>query len=680
MAKIPRFFAGSRVTPGVVGIQEDPNLQAQLATSGDEGQTAFQAAKQFEVQAQVEEQKQREKDALAEKQYVIQSSLDYQNQVFNKTQELQKQFPDGPGYADALQQEMAGFADAVIAGAPSERAALTLQNKLGNFQLQAIQQANKFELGRVQDAQIARADETLAHLKNQTLVNPENTVGYLDQIDTVTQMLSDSGLDPVKVSSVRRKARSQVFDAALESNVNQGNIDGAVAAILNGDAIEASPQGIIRTLKAKQDQLQEQQLLELVSSGIPLNPGNKEHQAGVDKVFELQTKRALANEASPEDVRKLAVNTVKQYKIMPTVLKEKLVAGITNGGNAEKVRAAQTLIDIYQDPETRPTTDTISDKVFEEAYLISNSVNNGKSIEEATTNARSIVYEPRSDLREIRKEQLADIQKGFFSDVDLSLEGVEDILEDKFGVSDNLEEAVPEFRRAFEESFLRSGDADLAQEMALRQVQREFNVSSVNGGESLLRNPIEKTAKDTSHVEKIATILETIRQSDTTTGTITLPKEEDQPESPITFLSGGKPVDSISTTSDVSTLKIKPDTLTEKEGTYAVVTTNSFGYDEPVISSETGEVVRVESNSNYTTRDEIRQLRATERVRKERKEFEKQIEKTRANLDAADISSDQKEKAVQLSQELAKIRSGKSKIGISHGIAKAVDWVSGLFD
>ena len=360
-----------------------------------------------------------------------------------------------PAAARALRTELRGrLAEAAIRG----RIAIDPEGTL-----EALQPGSG-------DIQVARLD-----VGRQAVLTKSATVAVKDlerarrqgQAELEAQLAADQARAAADLEVA--VSRGEVGYAALDEARETGTLSDAKWASLT-KAVD----------KRAEDALAEQQEIALVGAAIRgevhLDPKSAEHRQAVDRAFNDWLLPSLS-ELEPEQQRAEVVGFVERVGQVPNALRGQLRGQLRAGTSEQKAQAADLIAAIH---ERQPSALLDFDREdLAVAELAQDLRRSGVAADSAIERASDLVYNADEPAREVRRQRLSKEQvREPFEDRFVSERADGPFFED-ISVRDAL---VGDYRRRFAEAYELGGDAEVADRLARRELDRVWGVTRVGAG------------------------------------------------------------------------------------------------------------------------------------------------------------------------------------------------------
>jgi len=235
---------------------------------------------------------------------------------------------------------------------------------------------------------------------------------------------------------------------------------------------------------------------------------NQKQMALVDSYYQEKIEPIIAN-ASPEEKIAAITEFAGQFKVLPTSIRS-MLRTTGKSGTVEQQAFAGDLINRIA--ETTPDAlDSIPDTEQRYSIMIGDSLRNGLSPEEAVQRAKTQVDPFNDKIIKERKSALTNIKKTYNPEsriiniLDQSswwVGGVnrpdletEEVVLEKDGITRKVSlsnQAIADYQDIFDTEYLYTGDEEIAKKSAASIFQRTYGVTSVNGGQKVVRYPPEK--------------------------------------------------------------------------------------------------------------------------------------------------------------------------------------------
>lgn len=495
MAKTPRFFTSPGSAPQLnVGGGMDPALTGSMVTSGVEGQAEQQLASDMDKFIQQDLEKQNNA-------YLRTDLAAFQLQAIQEYETQKKSLADNPqGFSSRFQNWFTQSSKNILESAPSEEARNIMTSRLGGLQAQYLKQGIGEERRALTQHRLLKTDQVANSLINRLATNPEELDIVNSQINNLFDGMAIEGIDANTINATREKAMKQSRIAQAEGFMRQ-DPQIVLDKVLSGDyndlsfssvnsLYKRSLNGVASNLKEMHKVEEQRALKNLYYNSSSLDPQNPDYKKAADLAFDDLLSSMLDENgqitASNEEYIGSILDFAKEGKgLIAPKLKSLIEGNVVNGSPQNKKLYSQLLRALDEDPKTRPVISQFNDATINEAFLITRLTDSGTPIEEAVDMARQQIREPRNDLIQARREQIR-------TDRLLSRENVMTELEDKYDNVHNIDRASASYRNIFQDTFEKTGDPDLARDIALRKLDTTFGVTEINGTEELMENPPEK--------------------------------------------------------------------------------------------------------------------------------------------------------------------------------------------
>ncbi len=263
--------------------------------------------------------------------------------------------------------------------------------------------------------------------------------------------------------------------------------------------------------KQRQEAAQRARARDIVAGIIPVDPGSKADRELIDAAFEQSGISGQLTELSEVGAQRLG-ELVKDTGYVPVDALSQLRAMATNGTTEAKVYAYQSVALVLREKPgafagTKHFADIRADAEHFNALVLDGGLpplEAVRRIEETKTpefKARAEVLgtEARKIASKIQLDDVSDQITGkFVSRREAELRGITQSEGFEFGGSPRRGAVIlGVYRRFFRDHFVRTGDAEISKNLAVRDVRRTYDVSSINGTRRLMKHPPE------SHYPKV---------------------------------------------------------------------------------------------------------------------------------------------------------------------------------
>lgn len=514
MPKIPRFYANPSIQAGDIGVRVDPGTLGSLSRTGLEGVALGELGKDIETVGQkltaehqrTQDELARKSKAMAENNYIVNGFAQFKLNTFKEfNKRKQEAGANVENFSNNFDKYFNEQASALVAGAPTPEAGLKLQSRLGSLRVSYMDDSLRHESSTMKMNRLTSSAQMINEMTNQAFLNPQAANVLLDEANTIADSLMVEGISPGQVQKIKNGARQDILAASLDGSIKDNPVQvlqalasGQYNELDNGKMVSLFNKAALRTKQQYQEiaaQEKEKHLQSLYLSGIPLDSSNKEHREAVDKQYQKFLEPFFKNgKLSVESgvfAKAITEFVSSRPSVLPGLLKSQIETSVQHGDPKVKEAYSRVLRELDDNEKTRPLLDGISSKALNEGLYINQMVSSGISPEEAARQARESVRPERSDLAQIRVEELKNFRSGDEGPLNKAniLSAIDDRFDSIFSRSPkNQELAIKEYTRFFEDAYKETGDIDIAQRNAVRQLSRQFAVSNLNGKPELMKN------------------------------------------------------------------------------------------------------------------------------------------------------------------------------------------------
>lgn len=228
-----------------------------------------------------------------------------------------------------------------------------------------------------------------------------------------------------------------------------------------------------------------------------LDPSNADHRKAADEHFAGMMNDWIAEGVSPADMAGKVTDYVKRTSYVPTELKNRLTGSLRSETNDTAVLGAAEMVRDLT--EASPiAVQTLPDEVLERAEMVNRALSAGETEKEAVRLMRERLHPKNKEVRELAKTEIK-AEKYAKDYPDWAREAFEDswFSTPEFNSRRDRAAIVSDFAFNFEATFERTGDKDVAKDVAGKKMRAKWGVTEVDGGSRLIAYPPEKVYAET---------------------------------------------------------------------------------------------------------------------------------------------------------------------------------------
>lgn len=190
--------------------------------------------------AAIDEAKRKEEESKTNAIYNLNSISKLNTDYIKFVQDAQSSMsPDGSGYTENVQKffdtQIKQYADT----APTEQAKFDIYTKASQFKMQAISNALGVEQKARDVFRMGMLNDTADQLVNQTLLNPNNTDKYIENLNSMKSVLSLNGFNEEESKDFITNKTQAIRENQIDSLLHKGMGDQAEALIQTNDFVSS---------------------------------------------------------------------------------------------------------------------------------------------------------------------------------------------------------------------------------------------------------------------------------------------------------------------------------------------------------------------------------------------------------------------------------------------------------
>jgi hypothetical protein len=428
--------------------------------------------------------------------YLTTAPIALQESLITNSEKIREQSrQQGVPYSKAMLEFFTAQQADLLAKAPSDNSKLNMLEKSSRIKLNLLEDAYRTE-AREREASANQANTAaFDSLVRQTQSSPVDLETFKAQGDTLLSEMEKAGtLSPEETASMRVNLKSELTAKALETKV-MDSPEEVINAVVTTEHKNLTPDNLNvlmqrATLGMRESATSKKKMLDqainrnIASSGVPLDPRNKDHQEGVDLLFQDFMGKYTNPETGLIDVdsERFVGGTFAFLKghnnIMPSSLNTMINANVINGNPEQQARYARLVTEMSSDPSMRSMAGSLSKEVTEKALRLDSAIQGGLSPADAVAAVDKQVNNVRSDIVQLRKTKLRQVD-------DYKIDNSQKYIQDQFGAVND--EVLADYRAQFEESYTQTGDVEISKRLATNQVSKFYGRTRVNGQREVMK-------------------------------------------------------------------------------------------------------------------------------------------------------------------------------------------------
>lgn len=477
-------------------IASETQHQADLALSESLNAVQQSVLGAINSVAIIDEARRREEQAKTDRVYTLNSALGMQSDYQATLQDaISNSNPDGSGFTEGLQGFINDNIRNYMENAPSEDAKLMVYESLSKFKIDALSKAFDQEADMRIKYRIGVAAQSVDFLANQVRTDPTKVGIATAQLNDITQLLQEQGIDKATVDKFEQGARSTLIDNQVKGVLN-GSDPTLAMNILGSESVKAqlsTPQynqlldysytAISQWNKQQAEEADKALLLQAYTTNkLPQGISGYDKAADMAAAIMLFNPLGDTSQATADNIPQIASSIASFFKTYNSGMggntKDTLVNKLTASENPFEITAYATgLAALINDPSgnnaavIKNLPEVVQTKVARIANLTSFGIDAKNAVDivnkemEAAKNPAMNAFNSSIDVDSRAKSMVSSVLQGFF----------------EYGASDYSKAKVKEEAAGLYSSYLlKYKDENLAEQATRKSLAFKYANTEIN--------------------------------------------------------------------------------------------------------------------------------------------------------------------------------------------------------